>query len=76
MQKIYTLTILIIIFFSSISFSQYQNIRVDNPQNDNHNEVTIAINPLNPNILAAQRGQILITFIPHLMAGLVGVNQI
>ncbi len=52
MQKIYTFFIVIIIFFSSISFPQYQNIRVDDPQNTSHNEVTIAINPLNPNVLA------------------------
>jgi len=37
---------------SSNLFPQYQNIRVDDPQNTNHNEVTIAINPVNPNILA------------------------
>jgi len=52
MQKISTLFILIFFFVSSISFSQYQNIRVDDTTNTNHNEVTIAINPLNPNILA------------------------
>jgi hypothetical protein len=52
MKQIYSLVILTTFFFSSISFSQYQNIRVDDPQNTSHNEVTIAINPVNPNILA------------------------
>ena len=52
MQKICTFIILGLIFSSSISYSQYQNIRVDDPQNTSHNEVTIAINPLNPNVLA------------------------
>jgi hypothetical protein len=47
------LTLLFSICFSSSNlFPQYQNIRVDGPQNTNHNEVTIAINPVNPNILA------------------------
>jgi len=52
MQKIYTFIGLVFIFSSSISFPQYLNIRVDDPQNTSHNEVTIAINPLNPNVLA------------------------
>ncbi len=52
MKKFSTLIVLIIIFISSNSFSQFQNIRVDHPSNNNHNEVTIAINRLNPNILA------------------------
>ncbi len=52
MKKIFTFINLILIFSSSISISQYQNIRADEPQNDDHNEVTIAINPLNPNVLA------------------------
>ena len=52
MKYIYSLIILTTFFFSSISFPQYQNIRVDGLGNTSHNEVTIAINPLNPNILA------------------------
>ncbi|RKY90887.1 MAG: glycosyl hydrolase, partial [Ignavibacteriae bacterium] len=52
MQKICTFIILGLIFSSSISYSQYQNIRVDDTTNTSHNEVTIAINPLNPNVLA------------------------
>ncbi len=52
MKHIYSLVILSTFFFSSISFPQYQNIRVDGIGNTSHNEVTIAINPLNPDVLA------------------------
>src|SRR4030067_601612 len=41
------------ILLTSNSFSQFKNIRIDGPQSWDPNEVTIAINPLNPNILAA-----------------------
>ncbi len=47
------LVLLTIIFFSSTSFAQYPNIRVDGPASNSPEEVTIAINPVNPNILAA-----------------------
>jgi hypothetical protein len=44
----------ILVFVVSIKiFSQYQNIRVDGPNSYSPEEVTIAINPLNPDILAA-----------------------
>lgn len=44
--------IVIIVYFTSISFSQYKNIQV-NTKDNNPNEVSIAINPLNPlNIVA------------------------
>ncbi len=41
------------IILSSNTFSQFQNIRVDGSQSFSPEEVTIAINPVNPNILAA-----------------------
>ena len=44
------LVIFILIFFASNSYSQYPNILVDGTGDPE--EVTIAINPLNPNILA------------------------
>jgi hypothetical protein len=37
----------------SSSLAQYPNIRIDGPQSDDPEEVTITINPVNPNILAA-----------------------
>jgi hypothetical protein len=44
------LTLVLVIFFSSFSYSQYPNILIDGTGSPE--EVTIAINPLNPNILA------------------------
>jgi hypothetical protein len=41
------------LFLSTTTFSQYPNIRVDGPASNAPEEVTIAINPVNPNILAA-----------------------
>jgi hypothetical protein len=37
----------------SSSLAQYPNIRIDGPQSDRPEEVTITINPVNPEILAA-----------------------
>lgn len=45
--------ILLIIFISGVSLAQYPNIRVSNTSSNDPEEVTIAINPVNPNILAA-----------------------
>ncbi|MFN3694927.1 MAG: glycosyl hydrolase, partial [Ignavibacterium sp.] len=42
-----------IILLTTASFSQYQNVRVDSPQSNQPEEVSIAINPVNPNYLAA-----------------------
>ncbi|MFC2094758.1 T9SS type A sorting domain-containing protein [Bacteroidota bacterium] len=44
---------LITILFVSVTTSQIQNIRIDGAQSNSPEEVTIAINPANPNILAA-----------------------
>ena len=44
--------IVFIIFFTSVSFSQYNNIKV-NTQDNGANEVSIAINPINPLNLVA-----------------------
>jgi hypothetical protein len=41
------------IFLTSNTFPQYENIRVDGPLSSYPEEVTITINPLNPNIIAA-----------------------
>jgi hypothetical protein len=41
------------IAFSTNLFAQYPNIRIDGPQSNSPEEVTIAINPVNPNVLAA-----------------------
>ncbi|MBK9097939.1 MAG: T9SS type A sorting domain-containing protein [bacterium] len=51
MKKILNISLLIVLLTSVNLFSQYPNILVDN--SGSPNEVTIAINPLNPNILAA-----------------------
>lgn len=48
-MKILYLTVLLIIPLSA----QYQNIRVDSPSSNQPEEVSIAINPINPNFLAA-----------------------
>jgi hypothetical protein len=54
MKRIYLPYILLTgIILNSNSFSQYQNIRIDGPQSQQPEEVTIAINPLNPDIIAA-----------------------
>ena len=45
--------ILISFLFKPNLYSQYQNIRIDGPQSSQPEEVTIAINPSNPNIIAA-----------------------
>lgn len=49
MQKISILFIIIV----TACFAQYQNIRVDSPGSNQPEEVSIAINPKNPNHLAA-----------------------
>ncbi|GBD87938.1 BNR/Asp-box repeat protein [bacterium BMS3Abin03] len=53
---VYSRIILHFVLFFLISnfnlFGQYQNVRVDGPQSYQPEEVTIAINPVNPNILA------------------------
>ena len=41
------------LFFNVQIFSQYQNVRIDGPLSSQPEEVTIAINPINPQILAA-----------------------
>lgn len=46
-------TLTLIILLSTASFSQYLNVRVDSPQSNQPEEVSIAINPVNPNYLAA-----------------------
>ena len=51
MKKTLNISLLIVLLTSVNLFSQYPNILVDN--SGSPNEVTIAINPLNPNILAA-----------------------
>jgi hypothetical protein len=51
-MKLYFTTLLIFILINSL-YPQYPNIRVSNPANSDPNEVSIAINPLNPDILAA-----------------------
>jgi hypothetical protein len=54
MKRIYLTYILLTgIILNSNSFSQYQNIRIDGSQSQQPEEVTIAINPLNPDIIAA-----------------------
>ncbi|MFO7524583.1 MAG: T9SS type A sorting domain-containing protein [Ignavibacteriaceae bacterium] len=40
-------------FFNLQIFSQYQNVRIDGPLSSQPEEVTIAINPVNPQVLAA-----------------------
>ena len=55
MKKFSYLLSIILFWWISTSnvISQYQNIRVDGPQSYQPEEVTIAINPVNPNIIAA-----------------------
>lgn len=45
--------IFLLLWLNQQSFSQFQNIRVDGPLSNQPEEVTIAINPSNPQILAA-----------------------
>lgn len=53
-NSLFLTSVTILIFLlSTITFSQYPNIRVDGPASNSPEEVTIAINPVNPNILAA-----------------------
>ncbi len=49
----YLLSFVFIVWFTSDLFSQYQNIRIDGSQSYQPEEVTIAINPVDPNIIAA-----------------------
>lgn len=44
----YFVTVLVVVS----TFAQYQNIRIDGPQSNSPEEVTIAINPANPDVLA------------------------
>jgi Secretion system C-terminal sorting domain len=44
---------LVFVFLEINLFGQYQNVRVDGPQSVDPEEVSIAINPVNPNYLAA-----------------------
>ncbi len=49
----YIFTSLILLFFLVNTYGQYLNVRVDGPQSISPNEVSIAINPVDPNYLAA-----------------------
>ncbi|NNJ52161.1 MAG: T9SS type A sorting domain-containing protein [Ignavibacteriaceae bacterium] len=49
----YLFTFILFVCLASNILSQYQNIRVDGPLSNSPEEVTIAINPVNPNVLAA-----------------------
>jgi flagellar hook assembly protein FlgD len=56
MMKFFTTLLwscLITIICTSVTTSQIQNIRIDGPLSNSPEEVTIAINPANPDILAA-----------------------
>jgi len=46
-------TLLLSVLLITPLFAQYQNIRVDSPSSNQPEEVSIAINPVNPNFLAA-----------------------
>ncbi len=52
MKKYYKL-ILLLHLFTFNTFSQYQNVRVDAANSNQPEEVSIAINPINPNNIAA-----------------------
>jgi hypothetical protein len=52
-MKKYIQIIFVFVIFSTISYSQYQNVRVDGPSSSQPEEVSIAINPVNPNYIAA-----------------------
>ena len=45
--------LIFIILFVASTFPQYLNVRVDSPSSNQPEEVSIAINPVNPNFLAA-----------------------
>ncbi|MBT8380190.1 MAG: glycoside hydrolase, partial [Ignavibacteria bacterium] len=49
----YLFTFILFVCLASNILSQYQNIRVDGSLSNSPEEVTIAINPVNPNVLAA-----------------------
>src|SRR5690554_1021684 len=49
----FSFLIFLILSLTSSSLAQYPNIRIDGPLSSQPEEVTIAINPLNPNIIAA-----------------------
>ena len=54
MKILYTwLTLMIVFFIPNNVFPQYRNVRIDGLGSSNPEEVTIAINPVYPNILAA-----------------------
>ena len=46
-------TLTIFVLLTTVSLSQYLNVRVDSPQSNQPEEVSIAINPVNPDYLAA-----------------------
>jgi len=50
-MKYFLLTLLLLIF-SSREFAQYQNVMINNPSSTDPEEVSITINPSNPNYLA------------------------
>ena len=64
--------ITIIIFLNTSAFAQYTNVRVDDPQSNSPEEVTIAINPANTNILAAGAN---LNYFFHSLDGGLGWNQ-
>lgn len=45
--------LIIIYFYSALTFAQYLNVRVNSPSSNQPEEVSIAINPVNPNYLSA-----------------------
>jgi hypothetical protein len=49
----YNLLFSLLTIFTTITFSQHPNVRIDGPLSSQPEEVTIAINPSNPQILAA-----------------------
>lgn len=51
-SKLYSVLIFSIIMMSNL-FPQYENVKINNPGSTDPEEVTIAINPVNPNVLAA-----------------------
>ena len=53
MKNILIFTASVLFMFQGIDYAQYPNIRINNPGSYDPEEVTIAINPVNPQILAA-----------------------
>ncbi len=49
----YFLLICLLFLFASQEFAQYQNVMINNPSSTDPEEVSITINPFNPNYLAA-----------------------